>query len=437
MKNSGPALIFAAAFFLASSVSVAQTFINVATAPGGFIAVGAEATAGDRLVLAYSPTDERRTGTRPIYSIIVATDALGIPIWGRQIYGKNEIGGPVRAMDSAADGSLVLVGDVRGKGRDVWVARLDATGQVLWQRTFGGFYDDVATDVQATDDGGSIVVGRTDSWSLGSEEILVLKLSADGVLQWAQLFGATGDVSASAVRQANDGYYIAGSHEDQGLVLFLEEDGALAWARHSNTEGFVSLALSGIDEGFAVVSHPNVLTRIDRAGNLVWQRSYPAVTELFTVAEDPNGFTLGGSTTFMWAAGVSDLGLLRWVDTLVLPGAPFFGKVRAVTPAPGGTVFFAAEIRIPAFLLAVRVSSLSGNATGCFLTEGYLLDRSEVGALTDATLTTRQPSRIHSRPADLVTTSLTPGWRQLCGDSVQFEALEEWPTMGLDQVRPD
>lgn len=56
-------------------------------------------------------------------------------------------------------------GDVTGNhgGCDYWVVKLNATGDIIWQKTLGGTYFDVAYSIQLTNDGGYIVAGSTNS----------------------------------------------------------------------------------------------------------------------------------------------------------------------------------------------------------------------------------------------------------------------------------
>ena len=59
-------------------------------------------------------------------------------------------------------------GDVSGHhgpidSSDYWVARLDAAGNIVWQRSYGGSHNDIAVSVYLTNDGGFIIAGYSDS----------------------------------------------------------------------------------------------------------------------------------------------------------------------------------------------------------------------------------------------------------------------------------
>src|SRR5262245_33249322 len=88
------------------------------------------------------------------------------------------------ADDSAAavapmpDCGFVIAGTTEsfGEGRtDVWVVRLDAIGDVVWEKTLGGTEDDIANAVLSTEDGKVIVAGRTTSFGLGGSDAWLVK----------------------------------------------------------------------------------------------------------------------------------------------------------------------------------------------------------------------------------------------------------------------
>src|SRR6185503_6760359 len=69
-------------------------------------------------------------------------------------------GGYIVAGQSSSAG-----GDITGNhgGIDYWVAKLDAAGNILWQKSFGGSGTDIAKDIQQTTDGGFIIAGISNS----------------------------------------------------------------------------------------------------------------------------------------------------------------------------------------------------------------------------------------------------------------------------------
>lgn len=89
---------------------------------------------------------------------------------------------------------------------------------IEWQKHLGGSSQDAASAVCQTTDGGYIVTGTTSSYdedvtgNYGQGDVWVVKLSANGNLQWHRCLGGSGPDGGSCVQQTVDGgYLIAGS----------------------------------------------------------------------------------------------------------------------------------------------------------------------------------------------------------------------------------
>src|SRR5205823_5409826 len=144
-------------------------------------------------------------------------------------------------------------GDVsRNHGdEDFWVIKLNANGDLFWQKTYGGLFTDAAYSIQQTTDGGYIVAGETLSTegdiktNHGGVDYWVIKLRSNGNIAWQNTYGGTRDDRAHSVKQTPDGGYgIAGetfSNDDDvtGLhgnqpdywVIKIDARGKLQWQK--------------------------------------------------------------------------------------------------------------------------------------------------------------------------------------------------------------
>lgn len=107
-----------------------------------------------------------------------------------------------------------------------------------WARSYGGVGRDGASSVQQTTDGGYIVAGSTDSFSAGSNDAWVFKLDASGIIVWQKTYGGAGNDNASWIQQTSDGgYIVAGYTSSYGAggidawVLKLDSTGNVVWQR--------------------------------------------------------------------------------------------------------------------------------------------------------------------------------------------------------------
>ncbi|WP_158629479.1 T9SS type A sorting domain-containing protein [Flavobacterium microcysteis] len=112
-------------------------------------------------------------------------------------------------------------GDVtRNQGNsDAWVIKLDNAGAIQWQKTFGGRHIDAATSVRQMADGGYIVGGYTLSENTGdiignrgAADYWVVKLTSTGNLDWNRCFGGQSYEYARAVQPTTDGGYVVGGY---------------------------------------------------------------------------------------------------------------------------------------------------------------------------------------------------------------------------------
>ena len=86
---------------------------------------------------------------------------------------------------SAADGGCLLAGYTNSFGAggdDVYLVKTDESGHVIWEKTYGGVFDDRAAGVSTTGDDGYIVTGWTKSTGAGSADVYLIKIDKHGDL---------------------------------------------------------------------------------------------------------------------------------------------------------------------------------------------------------------------------------------------------------------
>lgn len=122
---------------------------------------------------------------------------------------------------------------------DLWIIQLDETGNSLWEQRIGGNGSEKGQYIINTIDGGSIIAGSTDSEGQGNFDILVVKLDADGAIEWTQTYGGEMSDWGMSIAEAKDGgYYIGGNtlsytHGEYDLwILKIDESGAMEWMKN-------------------------------------------------------------------------------------------------------------------------------------------------------------------------------------------------------------
>src|ERR1043165_716649 len=129
------------------------------------------------------------------------------------------------SIQQCMDGSYIVAGqstsndgDVSGNhgDYDYWVVKLDTDGNLVWQKSFGGSFFDVAQSIYQITDGGFIVVGFTSSndgdlsTNYGEYDYWIIRLDTAGNIVWKKSLGGSDDHVAYSVQQTTDGGFIVG-----------------------------------------------------------------------------------------------------------------------------------------------------------------------------------------------------------------------------------
>ena len=214
---------------------------------------------------------------------IVKLDASGNIQWQRCLGGSDE--DDALSIQQTSDGGYIVAGDTRSNDgnvsglhidiynfHDAWIVKLDATGNIQWQRCLGGTKMDGFTSIQQTSDGGYIVAGGTysnDGDVIGFHEgdpytndAWIVKLDATGNIQWQRCLGGSYYDVAYSIQQTSDGGYI------------------VAGVTGSN-DGDV---IGHHEEGGSYQNHDFWIVKLDVTGNIQWQKCLGGAN-----SEDPNG----------------------------------------------------------------------------------------------------------------------------------------------------
>ena len=169
---------------------------------------------------------------------------------------------------------------------DVWVINIDSSGNIQWERTYGGTSDDHAHSIQVTDDGGYVVAGVTRSFTPdNNRDMWVLKLDSDGNLQWQKTYGGSGWDIAHEIQQTSDGGYIVIDYSSFGsaLVLKLDPSGVIEWQKtYGGWDGYGYSIKQTQDGGYILAGSfyrsdrgdDIWVVKIDPSGNIEWQKTY-------------------------------------------------------------------------------------------------------------------------------------------------------------------
>lgn len=270
---------------------------------------------------------------------------------------------------AAFDGSVFVTGTTQSFGagsRDAFLLKFALDGSLVWQRTYGtaptAFTtgDEFGQSVAAAPDGSAYITGE-----FGDGNLFLAKFDPAGTLLWQRTWGDNGTIG-NAVKVAADGsVYVAGFTftfgvgQGDALLLKYVPDGTLVWARTWGGAGFDSardLAI-GSDGGIYIAGDTNsffandaFLAKFDASGNVVWDRDWgttnssgtDAQTVAFGVGAAPDGSIYITGNSF--GTGASETVILVRFDaggTLISESltGPTFGTGHHVAIGADGTVY--------------------------------------------------------------------------------------------------
>ena len=286
--------------------------------------------------------------------------------------------------------SQSMDGDVLNKSNesyDYWMLKFDANNQLQWQKTYGGSDDDRGIDLIQTSDSGYAIIGKSKSNDLevsenaGFDDFWVSKLDSSGAIIWEYSFGFAGsDTPYSIIQTNDDGYLLSGvldvsASNGQGnrnsilsrhaggdyWVIKLNASGVKQWSNYYGGS-FTDTAYDAIqteDDGYIIIgssdsddvditnnrgSYDFWILKISTNGTLVWEKSFGGseIDEAHAISQATDGnYLIVGDTRSndldisqnngaadLWIIKITPEGTLLWEKTL---GGSSFDVGRSVS----------------------------------------------------------------------------------------------------------
>ncbi|MGB5529930.1 MAG: T9SS type A sorting domain-containing protein, partial [Ignavibacteriaceae bacterium] len=206
----------------------------------------------------------------------------------------------IHGIKQTPDGGYYLSGYIEGGFGflDQIMMKIDASGNIIWAKNFGGLEADELRQLSITPDGGMVVAGYNASFGVGAKEVQAIKLSSDGNIEWAKTYGTFYEDFNLSIIVTSDGNYmlagavdITGSYGIRPTLIKLDSQGNVLWAKYYS--GFYEdwgrdlvetpdggFLLVGITTSFGVgFSNDIYLIKTDSLGNVIWSKAYGGPAE--------------------------------------------------------------------------------------------------------------------------------------------------------------
>jgi hypothetical protein len=215
---------------------------------------------------------------------VAKIDSVGNIIWDKRFGGSSlertgkmiEVNDGYILLGSSMSKTGGTISDTGIAEYDVWIVKMDTSGNQLWEKRYGGVKNDISVDIQEAPDGGFWVLANTFSPagydisenSFGIYDYWIFKIDTAGNKIWDKRFGGPGnDEATSFLIMPDSSIYICGSA--QGGLSPVKTDsgngGYDYWVVHfnyyNNTTGLSNYhAANGVTlspnptKGFAVIN---------------------------------------------------------------------------------------------------------------------------------------------------------------------------------------
>ena len=168
---------------------------------------------------------------------VLKFNETGDTLWTRRIGGSQEEYG-ASIIQSKNEG-YIITGYTQsfGLNHDVYLIRLDSSGDTVWTKHYGGQGSDFGEDVLELDDGGFIIAGYTTSYGIGDYDCYLVRVNLNGDTLWSKHYGGESDDKAYAIELFEDGFvlggytYNEGSTERDAFIIKTNFNGDTIWTK--------------------------------------------------------------------------------------------------------------------------------------------------------------------------------------------------------------
>jgi len=233
----------------------------IAAEDKGFITVGTKEAKGDHLNRVW----------------ILKTDKRGRRLW-QGAYGNDYENAEGNDLLITKDGHYIAVGFTQptgGNDKNAFVVKGDMRSNLVWSKSFGGDFDEIANSVTASFENGYIIVGQ--KWkSLGDADIYIMKIDHNGNVIWEKTISRPGNNSAITIIPANDRNYIIAANTQSGhngkfsvWLAKINEQADIIWDVNYGKyySNFVNTLLSGQDNTYYLCGY---IQKTDKASQDAW-----------------------------------------------------------------------------------------------------------------------------------------------------------------------
>jgi hypothetical protein len=203
-------------------------------------------------------------------------------------------------------------------GNDFWILKLNASGVIEWQNTIGGVNNDYPGMAIPTTDGGYVIAGQSSSGisgdktlnSFGLNDLWMIKLNAAGEIVWQRDVGGSSDEFFSTILQTSDGGFMLAGYSSSGISgnkNEINQGGTDYWVVKFNSSGIPQWQK---DIGGSADDILNSVVQTPDGGYLLGGTSYSGISG------DKTEALIGVGYPDYWIVKLNATGGIEWQNTI-------------------------------------------------------------------------------------------------------------------------
>lgn len=263
-------------------------------------------------------------------TFLVKTDSSGNLIFAKVIGDLMTLrsGNSIKQINT---GGYIIAGSITGAGAgstDCIITLVDSSGNVLWEKVYGGPQDDYIDCIQKLSNGDFLACGLTNSFGHGGFDAWALKIDSVGNTLWAKAYGTNNYESAYNFNELQNHNLIFSGHggsNSDSFIFLTDSTGNILWCK-----------------GYGIPGNYNSITNVE----LTWDK----------------GFVVGGVSS----AGTNSKSYLIKTDSLGVSGCNEFPLTFGSISVNPGTSSLSIVDSIPPLSTGNVILSYSSSLLNCY-----------------------------------------------------------------------
>jgi len=286
------------------------------------------------------------SGDALLMKLTLEGDVLWERVWGGEGYEQ------AWAVTQAVEGGYYVFGETDSYGagdRDFFLLKMDEEGTDVWYRTYGRAYREWPYGMLQLSNGDLLIYGFSESVSGGGRNQYAVRVAADGDVIWEYLGDSSDEeLVADAIETTQDDLVLAVIVAEDGKLVKLDADGSLQWEKRYELAGwqFASQIIQMDNGGFFLAGFSmssnrqadTWLAHCTSTGDLEWETSFGEPTfddyAQSLIPLQDGTYLIGGIANGMLLSRVDVDGNVLWRRSLV--GKKVYGAEKIIELEDGG-----------------------------------------------------------------------------------------------------